>query len=171
MKSIKQSLAIILTITFLFAGEEITPMSEPVTKEVDYGSRTSIQSKVQAYYYTFEENTDLFNSDSSQLGTAVTLDVSHKIIDGIVANITAVGFVNLLHDGGYMENDKSGAYVNVANITATFSDTTFIASRQLIDTPMLGSYYWLLAPSAFEAFSLTNTSIPNLTLVGQYITK
>lgn len=29
----------------------------------------------------------LYDKESSQLGTAVTLDVSHKIIDGITANV------------------------------------------------------------------------------------
>lgn len=52
---IKQSLAIVLTITSLFAGEEIIPLLEPVANKVDYDSHTSTQRKVQTYYYTFEE--------------------------------------------------------------------------------------------------------------------
>ena len=77
MKFIKQSLAIVLTITSLFADKKITPISDPVVNKVDYDSHTSIQNKVQTYYYTFKKDTNLFSSEGSQLGTAVTLDVSH----------------------------------------------------------------------------------------------
>jgi hypothetical protein len=36
---------------------------------------------------------------------------------------------------------------------------------------MLQGYDWLLAPGSFEAYTLANTSIENLTLVGSYVTK
>ena len=68
-----------------------------------------------------------------------------------------------------MEQEQSGAFINVANVTATFADTTFILGRQLLDTPMLGGFDWLLAPGAFEAYTVANASIENLTLVGSYV--
>jgi hypothetical protein len=34
---------------------------------------------------------------------------------------------------------------------------------------MLSGFDWLLAPGAFEAYTLVNTSIPNVTVVGSYI--
>jgi hypothetical protein len=34
---------------------------------------------------------------------------------------------------------------------------------------MLGGFDWLLAPGAFEAYTIANNSIDNLTLVGSYI--
>jgi hypothetical protein len=70
-----------------------------------------------------------------------------------------------------MDNQKTGAYFNVANITASFGGTTFILGRQLVDTPMFGGYDWLLAPGAFESYTVANNSIENLTLVGAYVTK
>ncbi|MDQ7085301.1 MAG: OprD family outer membrane porin [Sulfurovum sp.] len=103
----------------------------------------------------------------------MTLDVSHTLFDGITANFTAVGFTNLMSEEpfGYFEGKETGAYFNVANITAKFGDTSLILGRQLLDTPMFGSFDWLLAPSAFEAYTIVNNSVENLTLMAMYITK
>ena len=34
---------------------------------------------------------------------------------------------------------------------------------------MVSGFDWLLAPDAFEAYTVVNTSIENLTIVGSYI--
>jgi hypothetical protein len=61
--------------------------------------------------------------------------------------------------------------LNVANLTATYGDNTFILGRQLIDSPMVKGYDWLLAQGSFEAFTAVNNSIDKVTLIGTYITK
>ncbi len=157
MKFTKLSLVAILAVSSTFAAGEI-----------DCNSSTTISGKAVGYYYT-DDTVDLFDEKSSELGTAVTLDVSHKLLDGITANFSAVGYANLLDDGGYMESSETGAFFNVANITATFGDTTLIAGRQLIDSPMFGSLDWLLAQSSFEAYTVLNKSVADLTLVGTYV--
>jgi hypothetical protein len=68
-----------------------------------------------------------------------------------------------------MEGTDKGAYFNVANLTATYADTTFVLGRQLLDTPMLGGFDWLLAPGAFEAYTAVNNSFENIILVGSYV--
>ena len=61
-------------------------------------------------------------------------------------------------DIGYFEQDgRSGAFFNVANITATFADTTLVLGRQLLNTPMLSGFDWLLAPGSFEAYTALQT--------------
>jgi hypothetical protein len=92
-------------------------------------------------------------------------------------NFSAVGFVNTnkdtpyeyLYGQSYFENEPHGAFINVANITATFMDTTFILGRQLLNTPMLAGFDWLLAPGSFEAYTVANSSIENVTLIGSYV--
>ena len=171
MKITKLSLVASLAISSAIAGGDIT-MPPPVVEE----SATTIAGKLQAYYYTAESMStpagELFSDTNHQLGTAVTLDVTHKLFDGVKLNFSGVGFSNLTNTSGYdMDSNPTGAYMNVANITATYGDTTLIAGRQLIDSPMFGSFDWLLAPSSFEAITLVNNSISNLTLVGTYVTK
>ena len=169
----KLSLVAILAVSAAFAGGDIAPVEPvveaPVVEAAACNANTTINAKAVAYYYT-TDSVDLFDNDSSELGTAVTLDVSHKLYDGITANFSAVGFANIGKEvAGYMEVSETGAFFNVANITATFGDTTFILGRQLLNSPMVGGFDWLLAPGAFEAYTVANSSIENLTLVGTYL--
>jgi len=166
MKLTKLSLVAALAVSAAMAGGDIAPV-EPVVEAPAVASSTTINGKLTAYYYT-DDSVDLFDKDSSGLGTAVTLDVSHKFNDMFTANITAVGYVNLL-DNFFFEGDRSGAFMNVANLTATFDNTTVILGRQLLETPMIKPFDWLLAPGSFEAYTVVNKSISNLTLVGSYI--
>jgi len=171
MKFTKLSLVAVLAISSAFAGGSIAPVEPTVEAPVAEAcnSNTTINGKVQAYYYS-DDTVDLFDEASSALGTAVTLDVAHKFSDNITMNFGAVGYANLLDDN-YMEGSETGAFINVANITATFADTTLVAGRQLLDTPMLGGFDWLLAPGSFEAYTLVNQSISNLTIVASYVAK
>jgi len=175
MKFTKLSLVAALAVSSAFAGgtivPEVTEVKAPVV-EASCNSNTTLNSKAVAYYYTTDATpNDMFDKENSQFGTAVTFDVTHKLFDGITANFSAVGFANLMDDAGYMEGQETGAFINVANITATFSDTTLVLGRQLLDTPMLGSFDWLLAQSSFEAATLVNTSVDKLTLVASYVNK
>ncbi len=179
MKFTKLSLVAALAVSAAFAGGDIAPVEPvvetPAIKAEACNSDTTINSKAVAYYYTTDTTpNDIFSKENSQLGTAVTFDVSHKLFDGITANFSAVGYANLLDDegrgnSGYMENSQTGAFINVANITAKFGDTTLILGRQLLSSPMVGGFDWLLAPGAFEAYTIANNSIENLTLVGTYL--
>ncbi len=172
MKLTKLSLVAALAVSSAFAGGDITPV-EPVIEApapVACNSNTTINSKAQLYSITTDggdADLDWYKGDSSALGAAVTLDVSHKITENITANITGVGFTNLTNI--YLEGEETGAFINVANITGTFGDTTLVAGRQLLNTPMLSGFDWLLAPGAFEAYTLVNKSIENVTIVGSYV--
>jgi len=179
MKFTKLSLVATLAISAAFAGGDIAPV-EPVVEapvvveDASCNSDTTINSKAIAYYYTKDGAGagDLFEAADTASAGAVTFDVSHKIFTGLTANFSAVGFVNF---GDIADNDlegqPNGAFINVANLTANYFDTTFIVGRQLIDTPLVGGFDWLLAPGAFEAAVVMNQSITNLTLVGGYLTK
>lgn len=176
MKFTKLSLVAVLAVSSAFAGGDIAPV-EPVV-EAKAPAATTISGKLTGYYITDDSvDGDLFG-DNSQLAFGVTLDVSHKFNEWLTANFSALGYVNTMSydTWGYFEDgdergDKAGGYFNVANLTATFGDTTAILGRQLMGTPMLQGYDWLLAPGSFEAYTLANTSIENVTLVGSYVTK
>jgi len=177
MKLTKLSLIATLAISSAFAGGDIAPV-EPVVEApvVACGAKegTTISGKLTGYYITDDSlpADDMFG-DQSQLAFAATLDVSHAFTNWLTANFSAVGYLNTLNQDtwGYFEGEKKGAYFNTANLTATYEDTTLVAGRQLLDTPMIQGYDWLLAQGSFEAYTLMNSSIENVTLVGSYITK
>lgn len=136
---------------------------------------TEVKGKGQVYYYTTDNAGvgSLFEKESTQSAGAVTLDVTHAVTDTITANFSAVGHSHLGDSLGEtkMEGSPAGGYFNVANLTGTFGDTTVIAGRQLLATPMLGGFDWLLAPGSFEAATLANKSIENVTLIASYVNK
>ena len=177
MKFTKLSLVAALAVSSAFAGGDIAPV-EPVVEApvVEAAAATTISGKLTGYYITDDSHPteDMFG-DQHQLALGATLDVTHAFTDWLTANFSAVGYLNTLKledtTWGYFEGDKKGAYFNVANLTATFEDTTLVAGRQLLGTPMIQGYDWLLAPGSFEAYTLMNSSIENLTLIGSYVTK
>ncbi|MDM5271997.1 hypothetical protein PGH07_07385 [Sulfurovum sp. zt1-1] len=178
MKLTKLSLIAALAVSSAFAGGDIAPVEPAVEAPAAEAcnANTTINGKATAYYWTFDGyGYDLFDKEQSQLGAAVTLDVSHKITDNVSANFTAVGYTNVfdgnadLFESWGADPKQTGAYFNVANITATYGDTTFVLGRQLLDTPMISGFDWLLAPGSFEAYTVVNKSISNLSLVGSYI--
>ncbi len=179
MKLTKLSLIAAFAISGLYAGGDVPPPPPPAAEPA-----TTVDGNAKLYYYTTNnfDTDDLFAAENSAAAAAVTINVSHKIMDGITANFTAVGYTDLGDSlGEYkMENGNlwattaspvSGGYFNVANLTATFGDTTLVLGRQLLDTPMVGSFDWLLAPTGFQAYTVVNKSVEGLTLVASYIEK
>jgi hypothetical protein len=180
MKFTKLSLIATLAISSAFAGGDIAPVEPvvaPVVEAAACNSNTTINGKAVLYSFTTDGYGDLdwYNGDSSALGAAVTLEVAHKFTENITANVTGVGFTNLTNSydnpdvWNQFEGEETAAFLNIANITAAYGDTTFVLGRQLLDTPMIQSFDWLLAPGSFEAYTVVNKSISNLTLVGSYI--
>lgn len=49
--------------------------------------------------------------------------------------------------------------------------STFLFGRQEIDTPIISTYDYRIIPNLFEAYTYTNKTIPDLTLVLSYVTK
>jgi hypothetical protein len=155
-----------MAITSAFAGGDIAPVEPAVAAPV--ASSTTVDGKLVAYYYA--DNGADVNPNTDSLGAAATLNVSHKFNDMFTANFTAVGFSNVSGDD-FFETGDDGAFFNVANLTATFGDTTLVLGRQLINSPMVSGFDWLLAPGSFQAYTLVNSSIDNVTLVATYLEK
>ncbi len=184
MKWTKLSLVAALAVSSAFAGGDIAP-AEPVVEapvvEAACNSNTTVDSKATLYYYSddFFGANSVFDKETSSLGAAVTVDLSHKIMDGITANLSGIGYTNFMNESisfvgfeGWGDTYKTtGAFLNVANITATYGDTTLVLGRQLMHTPQISGFDWLLAIGSYEAYTIMNTSIPNVTLTASYITE
>jgi len=174
MKIINISLITAIAVSSAIAGGDIEKVKTEVVEieKVIEPAKTTVDGNLKAYSYT-NDSVDFYDKKSSSTATAVTLNVSHEIMSGIKANFTALGYTDLGDSAGLdkMEGQSTGAFFNVANLTANYADTTFIAGRQTLDTPMIGSFDWLLAPSGFEAYTLVNKSVNNLTLVASFVDK
>ena len=146
-----------------------------ITSLVTSLQATEVKGKGQLYYYSTDNAGagSLFEKESTSSAAAVTLDVTHKVSDAITANFSAVGHSHLGDSLGEtkMEGSNTGGYFNVANLTGTFGDNTIVVGRQLLATPMLGGFDWLLAPGAFEAATLVNKSVDKFTFIASYVNK
>lgn len=136
---------------------------------------TTVTGKAQAYYLTTDDSGtgDLGSNGTSKTGTAITLDVAHKLTDAITANFSAVGYTHLGNEMGAnkFEGSPADGFFNVANLTGSFGDTTVVVGRQLLSTPTITGFDWLLAPGSFEAATLTNNSVDKFTFSATYITR
>ncbi|CAA6804912.1 MAG: Unknown protein [uncultured Sulfurovum sp.] len=153
----------------------ITVLAVSTMTTIAVAGDTTVGGKAQVYYYTTDGagTSDLGSNGTSATGTAVTLDVAHKLSNAITANFTAVGYTHLGDDMGAnkFEASKADGFFNVANLTGSFGDTTVVAGRQLLATPMLAGFDWLLAPGSFEAATLVNKSMDKFTFIASYINK
>ena len=133
---------------------------------------TTVAGKGQLYYYT-NSGEKLFDEKSTGSAAAVTFDIQHKISDTMSANFTTVGHSHLGRDLGevYLEGSRTGGFFNVVNLTGSKDEISFVLGRQLLDTPMLGSFDWLLAPSAFEAYTVGYKVSNQISLIGSYVNK
>ncbi len=132
----------------------------------------TVSGKEQLYYYTTSAES-FFDEKSTGSAGAVTFDIKQKITGTINANFTAVGYSHLGTDFGsqYLEGSRTGGFFNVANITGKKGGLNFVFGRQLLDTPMLGSFDWLLAPSAFEAYTVAYKANDKLSFVASVVNK
>jgi len=174
MKFTKLSMIATFAISSAVAGGDISPFepkaSEPAVSDSSCCAKTKVGGKLTAFYYTDDaDGIDMFDKDNSELAFAATLDVTHNFTNNIAMNFSVIGYANTIKRNYTMEDSDNGAFFNVANITANYADTTFVLGRQLLDTPMLGGFDWLLAPGAFEAYTIANNSFENVTLVGSYV--
>ncbi len=78
-------------------------------------------------------------------------------------------------ESGQTSNLKSdGSSINVlgeAALSYTYNDTLVKYGRQRLNTPLTNDYYNRMLPNSFEALTLENRSIADVTLKGAYITK
>lgn len=154
--------------TALFSTLTLSLLSTSLLAKND----TTVSGEGQLYYYTTSDET-LFDEKSTSSAGAVTFDIKHKVSDSMSANFTTIGYSHLGKKAGtiYMEGSRTGSFFNVVNLTGVQNDISFVLGRQLLDTPMLGSFDWLLAPSAFEAYTLGYKVNNNISVIGSYVNK
>jgi len=184
MKITKLSLIAALAISAAFAGGDIEKPEVIIVPTPEVA--TTVDGLAKLYYMS--STPDSGTASTGSIG-GVTLNVTHKLFDGVTANFSAVGTMNFSAENkstnlmiekvasGTLKNpttgnrSTAGAFFNVANLTFNYGDTTIIAGRQILNSPMIGSYDWQMAPSSYEAYTVVNSSISGLTLVGTYLTK
>jgi hypothetical protein len=63
------------------------------------------------------------------------------------------------------------SWASQANIAINLGNTTIVAGRQELDTPLAFTEKWNVVNNTFDAAVIVNSDIPNTTLVGAYVGK
>ncbi|QOY52445.1 hypothetical protein [Candidatus Sulfurimonas baltica] len=160
---------------------------------------TKVSGNAELYYGTqssTENDTDMFNKDSSYTNFAARLDLTTDLTKGVSAGVgmqvvTTLGVEHNLVDsvwsnahtasastgatfhsalGGNLQVD-SAMWFDEVWLAGTAFDTTLKIGRQSLDTPLAFTETWGVDKNTFEAVVLINQSLPNTTIVATYIGK
>jgi len=116
----------------------------------------------------------LFNKKSSIGEAALTLGLTADLTEGISAGttlnaISTLGLYNNLVSGTWTGGVEDTFWFSEAWMAGTVGKTTGKIGRMQLDTPLVFSETWSIAPNTFEAAVVINEDLPDTTLVGTYI--
>lgn len=137
-----------------------------------------ISGELRAWY--IDRNKDLANSSSDLFLTGLQLRYNTGIFYGFGLGFTTQTSAAPLADETAKEvfgtdlNDDlygSGTQLSEAYVTYTLGKTTAKVGRQFIKTPLVGSSTSRMITQSFEAALLTNTDLPNTSIMLGAVTK
>lgn len=132
---------------------------------------------IRAFWYDGDRDLKI---DRTSLTVGGILSYQTAPFYGVQANasfFSSNGITSLtqMPESGQTSNLKSdGSSINVlgeAALSYTYDDTIVKYGRQRLNTPLTNDYYNRMLPNSFEALTLENRSIADVTLKGAYITK
>lgn len=163
-----------LLLTTILAG--IASLSNAESLD-DVFKDSKASGSLRAFWYDGERD---LRTDRTALTVGGILSYQTAPFYGVQANasfFSSNGITSLtqMPESGQTCNLKSdGSSINVlgeAALSYTYDDTIVKYGRQRLNTPLTNDYYNRMLPNSFEALTLENRSIADVTLKGAYITK
>ena len=150
-----------------------------------------VSGDAKLYYSTNDEGTsNLFDKAGAMADTALRLGVTGDLLKGVSFGVTGYAVSSLGLENNLVDNVWSGAHGTTTNpsssrglqvndemwigeawLATTVGKTTAKVGRMELDTPLVFSEKWNIAPNTFEAAVLINQDIPDTTLVGAWVGK
>ena len=162
MKFTKLSLIAALAVTSALAGEG------------------KISGDAKLFYGTTDAgNADLFNKNGAMGDTAVSLDYTRDVVDGVTVNagmtgVSTLGLENTLVSSTWVTHNKGdvqdAAWIDTANIVLKPVDKTMlVVGRQTLDTPLAFTETWNIASNTFDAAVAVDNHLEKTTLIGAWV--
>ena len=172
MKKIALSLTASLLVTSGFAAESLDEAFKNGT----------FNAHVRAFYIDRNWQGALESAKTNYSAFAVGVDLHYQTADykGFSAGIglysdNDFGLNNSdpakVHTSILGDNGDSYSFVGEAYIQYKNGNTSIKAGRQKLNTPLAAADDARMIPTLFEAYLLTNTDLPNTTLVAAHVTK
>lgn len=164
MKLTKLSLVAALAVSAAFAGD------------------ATISGDAKVFYGTNDAGTaDLFDKAGAYGDASVSLDYSREVVEGLTLNagvtgLSTLGLENTAVSGVWAAGEGANGvddafWFDVANLTATFGNTTAIIGRQKLETPLAFTETWNIVENTFDAIVVANSDLQDTTLVGAAVTR
>jgi hypothetical protein len=134
----------------------------------------SVSGELRAGYVS-QKSDDNIKTQNMALGG--NLGFETKAINGISAGVKFYTSQRLqgkdtnATTGLFDSNDESYSILGEAYVNVAYENTNLKAGRQKLDTPYANDDDIRMIPNLFEAYVLSNTDLPNTTLLGAYVTK
>ncbi|MHC3994416.1 hypothetical protein ACXWTF_06265 [Thiomicrolovo sp. ZZH C-3] len=145
---------------------------------------TEVGGDARFFYSTFDgHGADLFGKETSTADFGARLSITTDIDEILSAGVTGYAVSTLGLDKEIANNVWSGAHIDnttgdfytttgwigEAWLSAKLGNTVAKAGRMELDTPLLFTETWGITANNFEAATITNTDIPDTTLVGAWV--
>jgi hypothetical protein len=162
MKLTKLSLITALALTTAMAGD------------------AKIGGDAKLFYGTTDAGgADLFNKNGAMGDSAISLDYTREVVDGVTVNagltgVSTLGLEGTLVSGTWVTHNKGdvqdSAWIDTANIVLKpIEDTMLVVGRQALDTPLAFTETWNIAQNTFDAAVVVDNHLPDTTLIGAWV--
>jgi len=116
----------------------------------------------------------LFDQGTSYGEASIRVGVTADLTTGVSAGVTmygisTLGLYNNLVSATWTGGVHNNFWFGEAWLAGTAGNTTGKIGRMMLDTPLVFSETWSVAPNTFAAAVLINQDIPDTTLVGAYV--
>ncbi len=134
-----------------------------------------VDGDAKLFYSTVDaDNNDLFSKDGAMGESALRLGITADLTEGVSAGATmygvsTLGLYNNLVSSTWTGGTKNNFWFGEAWLAGTAGNTTGKVGRMMLDTPLVFSETWSVAPNTFEAGVILNQDIPDTTLVAAYV--
>ena len=135
----------------------------------------NVDGDARLYYGTTQDDANMLFDKAGAVGqSAVRLSGSGDFSDVVSAKATVygvstLGLENTLVAETWTGGLKSNYWFSEAYLQAKMGETTAVAGRIELDTPLLFTETWSIAPNTFESAVVMNQDIPDTTLVAAFV--
>jgi len=139
-----------------------------------------ISGDAKLFYGTTDaDGADLFNKNGAMGDSAISLDYTREVVDGVTVNagitgVSTLGLENELVSTTWVTHNKGdvqdSAWIDTANIVLKpVEKTMLVVGRQTLDTPLAFTETWNIAPNTFDAVVAVDNHVPDTTLIGAWV--
>jgi len=137
-------------------------------------ANSKVKGEIKAQYFDKQSPADGQNDNIIVMGGNLNLVTGsfYGLSVGVTFQVSHTADVSFEGANDYANTmDASGSVMSESYLAYTLSNTTLKVGRQYISTPLVAGSGSRMIKESFEGITLTNTDLPDTTLVAGYVSK